>query len=272
MTLIRIPSSPIMPERQTLSILFYLRRDKVNRRKEGPIYMRITVNGKRAEMTTNRYIDPEKWNNEGGFVKGTKAEYRELNEFLDLLRSKVYQSQREFLETNKPVTAFGLRNMVQGTTGTQHTILEVFRYHNKMMKERIPEDNSPSTLVRYETTFSHIENFIKYKYNADDLYLTALNHEFISNFEHYLKTLRNCNHNSTIKYIKNFNKIVKLAIKNDWLSRDPFSNYVAKVIPVKREYLDMSELEALENKKITIQRLDQVRDIFVFACYTGLAY
>ena len=261
-----------MADRQTLSILFYLRRDKTNRRNEVPIYMRITVNGKKAEMAANRYIDPERWNPEGGFVKGTKTEFKQLNEYLDLLRSKVYSAQRDLMEQNQPVTALGLRNSVQGTTTTQRTVLEVFRYHNKMMKERIPEDNSPSTLIRYETTLNHVADFIKYKYKVEDLYLTSLNHEFITNLEHYLRTVRKCNHNSSVKYIKNFKKIIRLAIKNDWLSKDPFFNYKVSVKPVKREFLDAEEITKLENKKFHIPRLEQVRDIFIFSCYTGLAY
>ena len=114
-----------MADRQTLSILFYLRRDKTNRRNEVPIYMIITVNGKKAEMATNRYVDPERWNPEGGFVKGSKAEFKLLNEYLDLIRSKVYSAQRDLMEQNQPVTALGLRNTVQGTTKSQRTVLEV---------------------------------------------------------------------------------------------------------------------------------------------------
>lgn len=234
--------------------------------------MRITVNGKKAEMATNRYVDPERWNPEGGFVKGSKTEFKQLNEYLDLIRSKVYSAQRDLIEQNQPVTALGLRNIVQGTTASQRTVLEVFRYHNKLMKERIPEDNSPSTLIRYETTLNHVAEFIKYKYKVDDLYLTSLNHEFITNLEHYLRTVRKCNHNSSVKYIKNFKKIIRLAIKNDWLSKDPFFNYKVSVKPVKREFLDLEELTKLENKEFHIQRLEQVRDIFIFSCYTGLAY
>lgn len=234
--------------------------------------MRITVNGKKAEMATNRYVDPERWNPEGGFVKGSKTEFKQLNEYLDLIRSKVYSAQRDLIEQNQPVTALGLRNIVQGTTTSQRTVLEVFRYHNKLMKERIPEDNSPSTLIRYETTLNHVAEFIKYKYKVDDLYLTSLNHEFITNLEHYLRTVRKCNHNSSVKYIKNFKKIIRLAIKNDWLSKDPFFNYKVSVKPVKREFLDLEELTKLENKEFHIQRLEQVRDIFIFSCYTGLAY
>ena len=261
-----------MADRQTLSILFYLRRDKKNRKNEVPIYMRITVNGKKAEMATNRYINADRWNSEGGFIKGTKTEYKQLNEYLDLLRSKVYLAQREMLEQNQLVTALGLRNTVQGTHTTQRTVLEVFRYHNRLMKERIPEDNSPTTLIRYETTLNHVAEFIKSKFKVEDIYLNSLNHEFIADFEHYLRTVKKCNNNTSVKYIKNFKKIVRLAIKNDWLSKDPFFNYRASVKPVKREFLDSEEIFLLENKVFQIPRLEQVRDIFIFSCYTGLAY
>ena len=261
-----------MADRQTLSILFYLRRDKKNRKNEVPIYMRITVNGKKAEMATNRYINADRWNPEGGFVKGTKADIKQLNEYLDILRSKVYSAQRDMIEQNRLVTALGLRNSVQGTTTAQRTVLEVFRYHNKMMKERIPEDNSPTTLIRYETTLNHVAEFIKSKFKVEDIYLNSLNHEFIADLEHYLRTVRKCNNNTSVKYIKNFKKIVRVAIKNDWLKRDPFFNYRASVKPVKREFLDTEEITLLENKVFHIPRLEQVRDIFIFSCYTGLAY
>jgi len=144
-----------MPERQTLSILFYLRRDKETKENQAPIYMRITVNGKRAEMATFRYIEPKRWNKEAGYVKGTKQEIKELNEYLDILRSRVYQAQRELLEDNKAVTALALRNKVQGKTGTQKTLLEVFHYHNDMMSEQVPAEYSPTTLIRFKTTLNH---------------------------------------------------------------------------------------------------------------------
>lgn len=261
-----------MSERQTLAILFYLHRDKRKSEKEVPIYMRITMNGKRAEMAIHRFIDPIYWNNESGVPRGTRNEIKQLNEFLALMRSKIYQAQKSLIEDRKTVTAIAIRNIVQGISEKQHTLLDVFKYHNRMMKEQVPVEFSPTTMTRYETTKKHIEGFIKYKYQTDDLYLTQLNHEFVTNLEHYFKTVKSCNHNSTIKYIKNLRKIVHLAIKNDWLGKDPFVNFTGTTKPVKRDYLTADELKALEDKKITIPRLAQVRDIFVFSCYTGLAY
>lgn len=261
-----------MNERQTLSILFYLRRDKKKSDTEIPIYMRITVNGRRAEMAVHRFINPEYWNNESGVPRGSRNEIKQLNEYLSLQRSMAYQAQKSLIEDGKPVTAIGIRNLVQGTSDKQHTILETFSYHNQLMKEEVGISFSPTTLTRYETTKSHVEAFIKYQYKTDDLFLTQLNHEFVTNLEHYFKTVKSCNHNTTSKYIKNLKKVVNLAIKNDWLGKDPFKNFAATIRPVNREYLTSEELQKIEDKQIDITRLAQVRDVFIFSCYTGLAY
>jgi len=261
-----------MTERQTLSILYYLRRDKKNKKDEAPVYLRITVNGKRSEMATNRYVDPDKWNHEGGYVKGNKTEYKALNEYLDILRSKVYQAQRELIEGNKLVTAEALRNKIQGKTGIQKTLLEVFEYHNHLIKEQVPGQYSPATLTKYKTTLDHIRNFVKYKFQKEDLYLNELNHEFVTSLEHYLKTILDQNHNTAIKYIKNLRKVIHLAVKNDWLVKDPFIHFSVRLKEVKKDYLDEHELTIIESVGIASPRLGLVRDIFIFSCYTGLAY
>lgn len=136
-----------MIKRETLAILFYLKKEKRRSNSEVPIYMRITVNQKRSEMAIQRYVDPAKWNRSGGYVKGTKQDIRELNEYLDLQRSRVYKAQRELIEDNKQVTAVALRNRVQGKTEEQKTLLEVFEYHNRLMAEKVPSEYSPSILT-----------------------------------------------------------------------------------------------------------------------------
>ena len=94
-----------MTPRQTLSILFYLRRDKLNTSKEAPIYLRITVNGRRSEMAVQRVIDPAKWNKKAGRATGSRSEAKILNEYLDAQRQKVYEAQKELMDENSPITA-----------------------------------------------------------------------------------------------------------------------------------------------------------------------
>jgi site-specific recombinase XerD len=261
-----------MTQRETLSILFYLRNDKAKSTTEVPIYLRITVNGKRSEMAVHRYVDPKKWSAEAGYVRGTKAEAKKLNEFLDLQRSRVYEAQRDLTEDGKVVTALALRERVQGKSEGQKTLVEVFRYHNQLMKEKVPQEYSPLTMKRFETTLGHTQDYLRYKYKTNDILLSQLDHQFISEFEHYFRTVRGCNHNTSIKYLKNLKKVVLLAVKNDWLRKDPFTHFNVKLKPVKREFLSQEELSALENLEIGNNRLDQVRDVFVFSCYTGYAH
>jgi site-specific recombinase XerD len=261
-----------MAERETLKILFYPKSTATKKEKEVPIYMRITVNQERSEMAVQRYIDPDKWNNTGGYAKGTKQDIRELNEYLDLMRGKVYKAQKELKDDNKTVTAAALRNRVQGKADDQKTLMEIFEYHNKLMAEKVPTEYSPTTLVRYKTTMKHVQDYLKYKYKTSDIFLTQLDHRFISEFDHYFRTVCETNHNTSIKYIKNLKKVVNLAVKNDWLRKDPFSRFSVKLRPVQRDFITEEELFRIEDLVIKMPRLDLVRDVFVFSCYTGYAY
>ncbi|MBI5539544.1 MAG: site-specific integrase [Bacteroidia bacterium] len=134
------------------------------------------------------------------------------------------------------------------------------------------KDFAPETVERYETSLMHTENFIKLFYKKTELPISQINHKFITDYELYFKTERNCSHNTTMKYIKNFRKIIRIALANGIIKTDPFSNFKMTIKKVDREYLNEEELEILLNKKFDFQRLEQVRDCFLFSCFTGLAH
>ena len=123
------------------------------------------------------------------------------------------------------VSAISVRNRYLGKDEIQKSVLEVFDTHNIKIAEQVGVDYSAETVKRYKTTRKHIADFMKVQYGKDDLYLTELNYKFVTDLEHYLKTKRKCNHNSTLKYIRNFRKIVNIAVANDWLIKDPFLKY-----------------------------------------------
>jgi len=259
-------------KKQTFSILFYLVKSKQNEKGEAPIYARITVDGIRSELSINRVIDVTRWDSSAGKVKGTKEDARSINEHIDTIRTKLNDHQNTLIKNNKLVTASAVKNSFLGITEKKSTIIELFNYHNKQMAEKVDIDYSNSTVIRYTTTLSHVTDFIKLNYNTSDMYLTELNYKFITEFEHYLKTVRKCNHNSTIKYIRNMRKVVNIALANEWLEKDPFLKFKGSIEEVERDFLSTEELQAIEAKEFTISRLDEVRDMFVFSCYTGLAY
>ncbi len=256
----------------TFSIIFYLKKDLRSSSKKAPIFLRITVDGKRAELSTKRTIDPKKWDVKAGKVKGNREEARVINEHLSNLEHKVLKIHCAMDDAGEMITARKIKDKLTGVGANRKTVLEVFRYHNEMVKAQIGKEFASGTYKRFETTYNHIESFMKQQYRVDDMALLELKFQYITELEFYLKTVKNCNHNSTLKYIRNFRKIINMAIKNEWVEKDPFMKYQVKLKETKRGYLTEEELDVLESKVIRVERLDQVRDVFVFCCYTGLAY
>ena len=257
---------------KSFAILFFLKKAKGSTKSEAPICMRITVNGVRKEIGTKNYCEPARWNNQAQRAKGTNEKTRTLNAYLDTLVRKVQDARQKLLETNKTITVEMIMNVVNGQEEKPRMLLEVFQYHNDQMAMLENKEYAPATVKRYATTLEHTRSFIVWKYGQPDIEIKSLSFDFVSEFEFWLKSVRNCNHNSAIKYIGNMRKIVNYCMKTGWLPKDPFFGFKMAKKEVVREFLSEDELTALANKKFNIDRLGQVRDIFLFSCYTGLAF
>jgi len=256
----------------TFSILFFPKRNNNNLVREASIYMRITVNGRRSELSVHRKVNIAKWNHKAGKLSGTKEEVRDLNDYLDAIRNKVYNIHQELLRNDTKITSQTIKNSYLGIGERQKMLLETFQSHNEQMEMLIGKEYALSTVKKYNTAYKHIKNFIAYKFRLKDISIERVNHSFITNFEFYLKSVKNCNHNSTLKYIKNFKKIIIIALSNGWIDKDPFVNYKVRTKTVEREFLTKEEIQLMLYKKFHAARLEQVRDIFIFCCYTGFAY
>lgn len=259
-----------METKNTFTVIFYLRLNRIDEMNTAPVLMRVTVNSERFEVTTSRRFDINRWEN--GQPKGSKPDAQELIKYLATLREKVYQIHRDLIDHHELITVEKIKKRYYGNDDNTKTLMEAFNYHNQQIQKLIGKDYAKATYKRYETTKRHISEFLKEQYKTNDLYLSQLKYEFITNLEYFLKVTRKCNHNSAVKYIKNFRKIINTAIKNEWLLKDPFQKYTAKIHEVDRGSLTQEELTTIEQKQIVVPRIDLVRDIFVFACYTGLAY
>ena len=257
---------------KNLNLLFYLKKSKVNANNEAPIYLRITVGGKRAEISTSRRIDIKKWSKSGHKGIGRSESIRSLNEYLNLLTSKVYKIQKDLIEEDSHYSANTIKDLLLGNNKRGKTIIEIFQAHNKQIKQLEGKQYALATITRYDTALKHVQSFIKYNYRVNDLLLNKINHKFITDFEFYLLNVKNQDHNTALKYIKNFKKIIKIALDNDWLLKDPFSRFKRSFKAVEREILTQEEIDTIIIKELNIPRLDMVRDIFLFSCYTGLAY
>ena len=268
-----VPLKKVSMERTTFSLLFYIRRTKLNKAGEAPIFMRVTINGQRADASTRRYIAPRLWNTTKGKVIENGRGCRELNLYLDAISANVLRIQREMELEGAPVSAHSVFNRYLGKDRPErHTLLEVFREHNEKCRKLTGIDIAAATVERYETCLRLTEEFIRNTYKKDDLYLDELSHQFVEDYEFYLKTVRKCCHNTTTKYLKNFKKITRIAISKGWMKDDPFADIHFHLENVERDFLEKSELKTLLDKRIDIPRMAQVRDIFAFCCLTGLAF
>lgn len=254
-------------------LIFYLRKNRNQKTEESEIYMRITMNSKRSEMSIGRRMEANKWNSKTQKMMGRSEIANEINSYIDVLRNKLNHIHQNLTDSNAIITANTLMQELKGEGKNKpKMVLEVFKEHNQQMDRLSGKNISKSTAKRYWTCYNHVEQFIKEEYKSEDFRLKEIDHQFITRFEYFLKTKRECNHNSALKYVNNFKKIIRIALANHWMDRDPFYNYKVQFESVEREFLNAEEVQQLIEKDLHLDRLKLVRDMFIFSCYTGLAY
>jgi len=257
-----------------ISVLFYARKSKKTSKGLSPIYMRLTINGQRLDQSIQRYVDGGLWSAAAGRVKGNTEQARQVNAYLDTLTGKVLKLEREMVLDGITINFESFREKWLGLMEAPRMLMEIFQQHNGQMEAliRAGKDFSPGTLDRYNTCRDHVRAFIRWKYRMEDIDIKRLNFEFATDLEFWFKTQRNCSHNTTLKYISNLKKIVNGCIRKGWLTKDPFAGFKMTKIEIDREALTETELDKIRAKLFPTDRLNLVRDIFLFSCYTGLAY
>ena len=257
---------------QSFSVIFWIKRGKADKTGKAPIYARITIDGKRAEVSTGQKTESERWNVNTGSVRGNKEDARTINTVLSNIRNKIKAIYYDLTEQQRIVTAETVKNTFLGKGSLEYSLLQIFQQHNEDMRAQVGKEYAAGTLERYQTSLKLTKEFLKHKYNRDDIYLSELQYSFITDYEFFLKTVRGNSHNTASKYLRNFKKIIRVAVVNGWLKRDPFLAYKCSLREVKRDYLTQDELDQIMAKRFPSERLTHVRDVFVFCCYTGLAY
>ncbi len=257
---------------KTFSFIFYLKKPKTYEKGPASIYLRITVDGKRAEISIKREADPDDWNSKAGRLDGKSEKVKQFNAYLDTLQSKLYDAHQALIRDNKMITAEALKNRYTGASEKQRMLMAIFQKHNDEVETLVDKGFAAGTVERYKTSLSHTREFIKWKFRISDIDIRDINHEFITDYDFYLRSVRKCANNTVIKYLKNFKKIIRICIANGWLDKDPFIRYKPKQTEVERNFLSAEELQVLIEKVFVMDRLNQVKDIFIFSCYTGLAY
>jgi len=258
--------------RATFNLMFFVKRTKALKDGSIPVYARITINGKITEFGLQRNVGPNDWDGKKGKAIPNSKQNKELNNYLEAIKGNIFINKRELEEQGKILTPEAMKKAYLGLDETSRKLLEIFKEHNVKCKQLENIDFAPGTVERYETCYKHVSNFMKEKYKKQDILINEVTPMFITDFELYLKTTRKCAHNTTLKYIKNFKKIIKIALANGWLKKDPFANIKFRLEDVDLAYLDAKELDKLMKKQFDIDRMQQVKDVYLFCCFTGLAF
>ncbi|NJY63974.1 site-specific integrase [Salinimicrobium sp. CDJ15-81-2] len=262
-----------MPNYTTFSVLFFVRKHH-DETKKLFIYARITVNGRRSEISLKRSISVNQWDASKGRARGTAPKSRILNQYLDQVYNKLLDCHKQLSSENKVISAQSIKARFYGSDDHQKTLLELMDYHNSHMKNVL----KPGTLKNYYTTETYLKEFLKRKMSCNDISLKQINYRFVTDFEQFLRkysakvSRKTCGNNGTMKHLERFKKMLNLAIKLEWLVKNPFDNFKFRFEKNERQYLSKRELQLVESTEFTSSSLQKVKDIFIFSCYTGLSY
>jgi hypothetical protein len=236
-----------------INVLFYARKSKKTSDGLVPLYIRITVNGRRLDQSIQRYVEPSQWSPATGRVKGNNDHTRQVNLYLDTIMTKVLRLEREMVMDGITVNFENFREKWLGLT-ERPRMLEIFPQHNDQLAALVKagKDYVSATLDRYITTRDNVCTFLQWKYASADIDIKKLNFEFVHDLEFWFKTQRRCAHNTTMKYIANLKKIVNGCIRKGWLPKDPFLGFKMSKHEVAREALTEQELATLDARSFSV--------------------
>ncbi len=266
-----------MEKHKTFNVLFVTRAKKNKKQSDEKLYARITVEGERIETSLGRNVSEGLFDAKAQRCIGNSKEAKQINDFLAIINSRLNEIRKEIILEGKEVSAERIKARFKGNPDPDQVktpgIVELYDEHNHKFKELTgTPKHAPATYQRHLISRKHVRDFIKSAYNKSDLELELINFKFLKNYEHYLKTHRGCNHNSTMKYIKNLGKVIRLAVAEGYIKINPFDKFKLTYETVNRVVLTSDEVKRIKKLKIKEARLDRVRDMFLFCTYTGIAF
>ncbi|QES88488.1 site-specific integrase [Rhizosphaericola mali] len=257
---------------QTFSIRFWQAKSR-NVDGLSLIYARITINGDRIEISTNRKINAILWNAKLQKANGKSAEAQTLNNHLEAIKTSIHQHHSRLITIGKIVTPLLLKNEYLGISDDRKTLLDAFNFLLKQYQEKLKiGKTSITTYNKYYYTSIKIKRFLKQKNNNADIQFSDISHAFLSDFFHYLSIHEKLSNNTAMKYISRVKTIFILANNRGWTSTNLAGTFKCVYEDENPVRLEMNELNKLMDKEFSISRLEEARDCFVFMCFTGFAY
>jgi site-specific recombinase XerD len=256
----------------SIRVLLWLYKSKANSKGLAPLFMRLTVNGTKTEISSGLQVSAKSWNSNTGAIRGSSGEAKEMNKRIGLLKGAAQKAYNALLETGLPITAEQVKQKLLNKDLDAKTLLAAFDFHNGMMAKKVGIETAKATLEKYLTLKVKVQQFLSDVMRRKDINLNELNHQFILEFETYLKVNQHLSHNTATKYVQFTKKIIHLSLASGWITANPFKNFRCSLITKERGYLTMDEIKLITKQPINSARLNLPRLMFIFSCYTGLSY
>jgi len=261
-----------MKKQNKFSVTFFVKKTKALKDGTVPIYIRLSNNGERTEFSSKQSVPKALWDSKKTIVKGTTLESRKINNQLTKIREKL-NSLFEKQYVNEEIIDIGyIKESFLGLNEDKKFIVKMYDLFINDIKSKIGIEYKPKTCVRHINTKNILLEYIKTVYKKEDVCIDDINFDFINGFHNFMITKKKHNPNTRGKNLKNFKIITTKACKMGLMKIDPFCTFKIPSNEVDKEPLCMSELQIIKEKIFNNERIETVRDLFVFCCYTGLAY
>jgi integrase len=255
-----------------VKVTFWLNKTKKNSLNLTPIYMRVAYDYAHFTMSTGIQVRVHDWDKRAMRIKGATAEVFTQNAQMDSIKLKILQIVNQLTVLGKPFNINTIKKTLEGNETNQITLMRVCDEQIAEMQKLRGKDYAPTTITKYKNTVLRLRQFLKYKYKRSDIFLYELNYYFISEFEAFLKHKFDNSTTTCYKHYQRLTRMIHNAMHKGYMDKYPFENYKIRMPKKKIEYLTQEEINRIEQKEFSVGRLNTIRDIFIFCCYTGLAY
>jgi integrase len=255
-----------------IKITFWLYKAKKNSKNLTPIYLRVTQNYDYFTKATGISIPAVDWDKKAMRIRGASPEADTDNSTLDSLKVKILQIINQLNVSGKPYNIHTIQKTLEGREKSQLTVMRIYDEQLSEMNKLKGKDFAPATIIKYKNTQLRLKQFIKFRYHRSDLYLYELNYQFMSSFESFLKQKFNNTTNTCYKHYQRFTRVIHQAMHKGYIDKYPFENYKIKLSKKKIQYLTQEEIDRIYQTNFKVERLNVIRDIFIFCIYSGLAY
>ena len=255
-----------------MNVLFWINKNRINKLGEAPIILRVTLNKVRENIRTGIYVHPDIWDSNKQKIRGSSETVKQLNNQLQTHKVRLLKAYDELIKENKP---FGCRSIVDRYSN-KHVFatgfIEALDIYNKDVESKVGIDLERVTFVKYRYFRNKFKKFIKYQYNRESIQLIDITRKTITDLDQYLKSVLQNQTNTVYKTMQYLKRVLKYCRVNGLIQHDPFDTYQLKQKETHRGYLTMTEIKRLIDYTPSTSRLKDVKNVFLFQIFSGLAY